>query len=310
MEIIEETKENYTRLLTAPFSAFERAEFCELNKGKVDELKYLIFNDGKNRFALAAGLRDGVVRLPFSASFSCFSCISKNSKIICCHEAVRALVEWAHRKGCRGIVFSLPPHCYAPAHLTYIYNALWGNGFALKDIEVNFEYLLENFRADDYEMDIDPKARQKLRAARKNGFHFEKTDDLDTVYDVIRRNREYRGFPLHMSLDDVRRTAAVLPADLFLLRDKEGVPAASALIYHVTDSILRVVYWGNTPESENLRPMNLLAFEVFRYYSLSPFKMIDIGHSTDDSVPNFGLCDFKQSVGCVSSPKFIFTRSL
>ena len=39
MEVIEETKENYTRLLTAPFSVFDRAEFCELNRNKVDELK-------------------------------------------------------------------------------------------------------------------------------------------------------------------------------------------------------------------------------------------------------------------------------
>ncbi len=310
MEIIETDKKNYENLMLCPFSVFDTVAFCELNRNKTDDLKYLVFYDGKNRFALAAGIKGDVLKLPFSASFAVLSPITRNNKIICFHESVRALSDWAKARGCRKVVFSLPPHFYEPTYLTMLYNALWNEGYRVEDIEVNFEYYLKDFSAEGYEMSIDPKARQKLRASLKNDLSFEKTDDLDTVYGIIKINREYRGFPLWMSLEDVRKTRQAVDMDFFLVRNSEGRPMASALVYHITDKIVRVIYWGNIPEGENLRVMNFLAFHVFEYYKRMSYEIIDIGHSTDDSIPNYGLCDFKQAIGCKSSPKFVFVKDL
>lgn len=309
MEIIEINRKEYDNLVKQPFSAFDTSVFCELNRTKVDDLKYLLFNDGKNRFYLIAGIKDGVVKFPFSASFAMLANVSLHNKIVCYHEAVKALSAWAAENGYKKIVFSLPPHFYNPTAITMLYNALFVNGFKIEDIEVNYEYYLKNF-SNTYEMDIDPKARQKLRASLKNNLTFEKTDDIETVYEVIRQNREYRGFPLWMSLSDVKATQPLINMDLFLARNSEGSPIASALIYRLTDKVLRVIYWGNTAESEELRPMNFLSYQVFKYYSDKPFEVIDIGHSTDDSIPNFGLCDFKQAIGCDCSPKFVMIKEL
>lgn len=307
MEIHEITRQEFDNLVKQPFSAFDNSAFCELNRSKVDMLKYLVFNDGKNRFYLIAGIKNNIVKFPFSASFAMLANISLHNKIICYHEAVKALNAWVAECGYKKIVFSLPPHFYNPTTITMLYNALFVSGFKIENIEVNYEYYLKNF-SDTYEMDIDPKARQKLRASLKNNLTFEKTNDIETVYEVIRQNREYRGFPLWMSLDDVKATQPLINMDLFLARDSEGKPVASALIYHMTDKILRVIYWGNTAESEELRPMNFLSYHVFKYYSDKPYEVIDIGHSTDDSIPNFGLCDFKQAIGCDCSPKFVMTK--
>lgn len=309
MQMTEITAKEYDLMPKAVCSVFDTTAFCQLNKPKVDRLAYLLFHDGKNRFVMAAGIKNSVLKIPFSASFAMLNEVSKHNKILCYHEAVKALNSWAMQNGCSRVVFSLPPHFYQPDKITLLSNALLQNGYSLDAFEVNYEYHLKNF-AEPYEMTIDPKARQKLRAAIKNGLTFEKTEDLPLAYEIIRQNRAYRGFPLWMSLADVQATQKVVPMDFFLVKDACGKPAASALIYHLTPEVLRVIYWGNTPESEELRPMNFLAYQVFKHYAGSKFRTIDIGHSTDDGIPNFGLCDFKQSIGCNCSPKCVFSKKI
>jgi len=39
-------------------------------------------------------------------------------------------------------------------------------------------------------------------------------------------------------------------------------------------------------------------------------RYIDIGPSTENSIPNYGLCEFKESIGCDISPKYTFYKYL
>ena len=45
---------------------------------------------------------------------------------------------------------------------------------------------------------------------------------------------------------------------------------------------------------------------IFKYYSSTHFKLVDIGISTENSVPNYGLCDYKKDIGCKCSVKNIW----
>lgn len=309
MEIIEVDNQEYGKLVLFPFTGFECKEFYALNAHKVDDVKYLIFNDGKNRFAFVGGLKNGVLKFPFSASFECFSEITKNNKILHYYNAVEALVKWSKEQNINKIVISLPPVYYNPSHITKMVNALYCNKFKVVNIDVNYEYFLENF-TDSYEMSIDIKSRQKLRASLKNNLSFEKTTDFSKVYEVIKANRIFKGFPLWMTLQDIIETSRVIPTDLFLVSNKDEVYVASALVHHICDGIVRVVYWGNIPESDDLKPMNFLSYHIFKYYYERNMKVIDIGISTEDSVPNYGLCDFKEGIGCSCSEKKIFELEL
>ena len=47
-----------------------------------------------------------------------------------------------------------------------IYNALYCSGFTIRNIDVNYEFLLKNFN-NDYEMLINPKSRQNLDHQKK-----------------------------------------------------------------------------------------------------------------------------------------------
>ena len=50
--------------------------------------------------------------------------------------------------------------------------------------------------------------------------------------------------------------------------------------------------------------MNFLAFKLFEYYA-EPKAFLDIGPSTEKGIPNVGLCNFKESIGCNVTPKFV-----
>lgn len=313
MQIIGLSKEEYKKLDIKYFSCFDTVDFVELNSKKVDSVKYFVFNNGKNRFALVAGLVvvDGkrVLKLPFSATFCCFSEITKDNRIEHYHDAVKVLCEWAITNDVSKIIFSLPPVFYDELHITKLSNALFCNGFSIKDYDVNFQYNLEKFD-ENYVSKLQIHPRQKLKNALKQNLSFEKTDDIETVYEIIKTNRKERGFPLWMSCDDLRKTCAVIESDFFLVRDCEKNPVASAYVQHITEKVVNVVYWGNLGSAESLRPMNFLAYKIFEYYAqlshISAVKFVSIGISTENSVPNFGLCDFKESIGCDVSAKIIF----
>ena len=279
MEIIEIDKSEYKRLVVKPFSKFETVEF--------------------------AGIKDNILKFPFSATYSMFSEVTQNNKINCYYETISALNNWAKNNNIKKIIINTPALSYDSMEITKLHNALLQNEFKIKSLDVNFEYNLENFD-DEYISKIHHSARKALKAAIKNNLKFKKTDDVKSVYEIIKRNREYRGFPLRMNLEEIIKTSKVIDSDYFIVTDSDDRGIASAFIHHLRDDLVRVVYWGNTPESEALRPVNFIAYNIFKFYKESGKKLVDIGTSTVDGQANYGLCDFKENIGCSCSPKINF----
>ena len=68
-------------------------------------------------------------------------------------------------------------------------------------------------------------------------------EDKQRAYNIIKINRESKGYPLKMTEKQVMDTITVVPAHLYIVSDgNEDV--AAALIYDVADSIAQIVYWG------------------------------------------------------------------
>lgn len=306
MNILDVEKEEYKKLVVNPFSKFDTVEFVELNKHKVDEVKYFIFNNGKNRFALIAGIKDGVLKSPFSATFGIFSEITKENKIEYYYEAINELINWAKTNNIKQIQINTPALSYSEPHITKFQNALINSNFRILNYDINFEFHLNKFNENNYIETIQRNARKNLKNALNNNLKFEKTDNIKLAYEIIKINRSQKGYPLWMSLNDVKNTNDIIKSDYFLISTSDNKPIASAYIHHLTDYVYRVVYWGNLMEDEQLRPINFLAYNLLKYYKNSQCKILDIGTSTLDSVANFGLCDFKESIGCTCSPKLSF----
>ncbi|QNH78085.1 hypothetical protein GGD92_07430 [Pseudomonas protegens] len=309
MNVIELSPEEYKKTVKAPFSVFDTVEFCQLNSAKVDSIKHLVFNNGKNRFGIIAGIKDGVLRAPFSAPYACFSEIGKNNKVASYSTIASSLLEYAKAQDLKKVRITFPPTVYDESHIARLYNSFYNAGFRISGCDLNFQYNLQCF-GDDYEATIDLKARQKLRSAVRSELSFQKTDDIKTVYDVIRENRAAKNYPLWMTYENILETIKVIKADFFIVYSKAREPIASAMVYEVSSDKVQVIYWGNLPNTEDLKPMNFMAYHIFDYYSKKGKVFFDIGPSTEFSIPNFGLCDFKQAIGCATSSKLTFEADL
>jgi hypothetical protein len=81
---------------------------------------------------------------------------------------------------------------------------------------------------------------------------------------------------------------------------------AAAIVYRVSPQICQLIYWGDAPGFESSRPMNMLALKMFELFKAMGVDYLDIGPSSEDGIPNAGLCAFKESVGCTGDLKYTF----
>ena len=148
-------------------------------------------------------------------------------------------------------------------------------------------------------------ARRSWLTACENELRFEVLggdEGIRKAYAVIRENREYKGYYLSMTEQDMLQTSQLIPTDSFIVSiDDQDI--ASAIVYHTAPGIVQVIYWGDLVESKAYKAMHFLAYHVFGYYRSIGIPTIDVGPAMLDNKPNYGLCEFKESIGCDIQPK-------
>ena len=312
MEIEEVTDEEFSKIISRPYHTFGSGPFANINKGKVDKVCYLLFKDGKYRLGLTAGIRENIFHTPFSSPFGGFIFLNDDIKIKFIDDAINKLTEWCMKRNFNSINFTIPPKIYHHSFLSKQANSLFRNGFIIEKIDLNYSFDLKYFNKN-YIQDIWHNARKNLKIAFTYEFTFKKCNSIEEnriAYEVIKKNRELRGFPLRMSWNEIVATTSIIPYDFFLIYNSNNIPIASAIVFHVSAEIVQVIYWGDLPEFNGLKTMNYLSYKIFEYYKSMDIRIVDIGPSTENSVPNYGLCEFKESIGCQIDEKFSFTKKL
>jgi hypothetical protein len=309
MEILEVSTSSYEGLIHAPYHIFGSATFNELNKGKCDKVYYLLFNEAKSRLGIIGGSIGNVFNSPFSAPFGGFVFLSEDIRLKYIEEAIDLLKNWAVEKGFTTINITLPPSIYGDDFITKQTNCLFRKGFAIAKIDLNYSINLNDF--DEKYIDrIWYNARKNLRIALNTDLYFVKCkSDVEKrlAYNIIQKNRKERGYILRMSWQQIVDTIQIIPADFFMVFNGNQIPIASAIVFNINPVIVQVVYWGDLTKFNRLKTMNFLSFKVFDYYKSMGKKIIDIGPSTENSLPNYGLCEFKESIGCSICTKLTFS---
>lgn len=310
MEVKEVSANEYSKYIK-PRIQYDRVEFNELNVGKVDSLHYILFFDTNVRFGLVYGVKNNEGFIPFSAPFGCIVNARKKWEVLQLDSALDVFEDYLIRKGLKGFRWILPPDFYDSTMITVLQNKLFRQKYMVEFQDLNYALDLMEIKENTYEKVADRNARRNIRIADKAGLYMiecKTVDERNTAYDVIKHNREYRGFPLRMSREQVMDTIEVVPADMFLIRYPNKKNAASAIVYHVTEDVVQVIYWGNEPGEEDSKPVNFLAYKLSEFYIANGYKYLDIGPSTENGFPNFGLCDFKRKIGCKAFPKMILKK--
>lgn len=287
---------------------YNSVPFARLNEHKVERVHFLAIGEDerKPRFGIILGERDGMLLSPFSAPFGGFV-EDKVQDIQHMEEAVRLLVDYASSKHL-GLAITLQPMAYDESQLSKWVSVFRRAGFS-SEMDLNYHFNLSRFPR--YKSFIDRSARKNLSHSMNEKLNLVELDSGDResvarAYNVIHCNREEHGYPLRMSFDQVWQTVTnVVNADFFVL-EHDGDDVAAAQVFHVAPGIAQVIYWGDKRQYSSLRPMNYLAYALFKYYYNHGLKILDIGPATENGIPNYGLCKFKENIGCEVSLKYGF----
>lgn len=311
MEVIEVDYKEFSNIFPEPYHVFGSGDFAELNSDKADKICFLLFKDNKYRLGLTAGIRNNELFSPFSAPFGGFVFFREEIKINQIEDALDTFLNWAKVQNLKSLHIILPPPIYNESFISKQINVLYRKKFSLEASDLNFSFQTSNL-TKEYSSIVWRNARKNLKIALESELSFYYCKDhteKQKAYQVIQTNREVRGFPLRMTWEEVENTIQLVKSDFFITYFKTEAVAA-AIVFHVANDIVQVIYWGDRPEYSHFRTMNFLSFKVFEYYRNQKIQIVDIGPSTENSIPNYGLCEFKESIGCDINTKPTLVKKL
>lgn len=310
---IENNKNDYIRIDTK--IAYNSLSFNELNKTKVEDVYYLIIKKGESlRFCLPIGINNSQAFLPFSAPFGYPETLKKEINISHYDDAICLIEDFLKERGGGANYFQInfPPLFYDENVISTWINTLINNKWIIKYADLNFAIDLKVINSlDDYYNQLTVMGRNTLKHALNDGFEFricENELDKQSAYGIIKLNKQAKNRPLWMTYEQVNNTMEQIKSKWFIV-EYNKVAVASALVYQVSSKVAQIIYWGDIPNNKS-RAMNYLAYSLVFYCKKKGYEYLDVGISTEDGVKNYGLCFFKESVGCSKSIKLTLCKNL
>lgn len=279
--------------------------FVELNKAKADVIIRLADVSDKPSVGIIAGVKDGILRSPFSAPFGGFHFRKEILHIGELDDFLSTLKDYIISKNYKGIELILPPDIYHATFNAKTVNSLVRNEFQYHTPDLTSWIDLHNFNGAFTQKNSKEYYRQALR----NDLLFEQVSDEKEerqIFEVIRENRARFGRPIYMTFEDILNTGKLWPVDFFKVESPENKIVASAIFYRCHPDICYAVFWGDTEEGRPLRAMDFLAFNLWSLYKEAGFRYLDFGTSTDSGIPNEGLLRFKESHEAITSLRYKF----
>ena len=301
MTVIELASKRFDADFSRKATVYDTTQFAALNAHKAEETVYLgIYRDDdatRPLLGLITGRRGDTLYAPFSAPFAMmrFNAIPTLLQVFQAIEVLQTYLKRTNRK----LQWTLPPPIYGGTLNAMVIGALEALG--AKKLYNNFNQHFPAEKASVFEESLESRTRNKLRTAQRRGLYTCEISNKDftQAYSVILANRLEHGYPLRMSAEDVEKTIKIIPAKFFVTVDPVEGDIAACQAFKSANDIWQIIYWGDRSEFSRLRPMNLLAYDVMRILCADPdIKGVDIGPSSENGTPNYGLADFKASIGC------------
>jgi hypothetical protein len=219
---------------------------------------------------------------------------------------IQQSVAYLLLKGAKSLSIKLAPSSHGPEVFSVTCNVLLRLGFLVESKELNYD-LRVNERS--YLERIDYGNVKRIKKCLREGFHaFElETSRFEEASEVIALNRLRRGYPISMTYDQIQEMVLTFPGRIVCFgiasdATKKKLVASSVCIL-INSKILYVFYWGDIAEMETLSPVAMLASHIYEYMQKNDYEMLDVGTSTINGEPVYGLVNFKRSLGFSESLK-------
>lgn len=220
---------------------------------------------------------------------------------------IACILNYLREKKAAAFSIKLPPYSHDLALSSLMSNILLRNGFALTNHELN------------YHMDVTDEAmidrvsygnKKRINKCKKNGFVAQQhaLTDIAKVYEVIKVNRARKGFPMTMTLAQMLEMTALFPERYYLFSvrhqtESADMMVASAICIALSNTVLYVFYWGDIAGYERYSPITLLATKIYECCQQAGFTQLDVGTSSLNGEPSYGIAQFKRNLGFVESFK-------
>jgi len=299
---------SYRQYFPVDPNPFISEKFIELNRYKVDRVVRLVDDSSQPVIGLVAGIKNGVLKSPFSAPFGGFHFRKENIYSSEIDRFLQLLSDYAESILLNRIEIITPPDIY---HMTFnakMVNSLVRQGYQPALPEITNWVDLTRFDG----MFRQKNSREYYRQAQRNNLVFsvaQNEREKEIIYDLICENRTKFGRPIYMTLDNILSTGEIWPVEFFKVESENNI-VASAIFYRNHNEICYAVYWGDNDEGRPLRAMDFLLLNLFVYYKEAGFRYMDLGISTENGIPNEGLLRFKESHEAISSLRYRFTLEI
>ena len=306
--LVETDISTYRRHFPVDSSPFISERFIELNRDKVDRIIRLVDESGEPVIGLVAGIKDGILKSPFSAPFGGFHFRKENIYISEIDRFLHLLSDYATSRFLKAIEIITPPDIYHQTFNAKIVNSLIRQGYQFIFPEITNWVNLERFDG----LFSQKNSREYYRQAQRNNLVFSMAKnerDKERIYNLICENRSKFGRPVYMTLDNILSTGEIWPVEFFKVESEKNI-VASAIFYRNHHEICYAVYWGDNDEGRPLRAMDFLLLNLFTFYKEAGFRYMDLGISTENGIPNEGLLRFKESHEALSSIRYRFTLEI
>ena len=211
---------------------------------------------------------------------------------------VSKLIDYSRNNGFEGIQLTIPPVFYSQRLSNYIEYSLLFNGFDYLKRDVTSILAIENSE-DQILNKFKPSHQRALRKSKKLGVTTRITERVDEFYSILKNNLKIRhGVDPTHSLTELKSLIKLFPDSINIFGafyDQQMIAGVLNII--VKEGVALAFYISHKEDFQELRPLNLLFFDIFNWGLKNNIKVYDFGTFTDNGVPNMGLGRFKESFG-------------
>jgi hypothetical protein len=254
-------------------------------------------------------IRNGVVRSPFKGTYGGIS-LSEELSFEVIYDLIGELLAYLKERGISVVELVSGPFSHNLNKSSVILNVFLAKGFFISNHEINHsitvdeEFLVNKMMRNN---------RKRYNKCLKENFRFEccSISDIEDIYDLIKENRESNGYRMSMSIDAIIDMHKIFPDNLhfFCVKKLHEIVAASICL-KLSGDVLYVFYWADRIGYEAFSPVVFLANGIYDFSKEFGFKILDIGTSSLNGIPNQGLIKFKENLGFSISPKLTFTINI
>lgn len=280
---------------------FHKIQFLNYHPPSRFKFHHLIFQKESNPVALLPGmLNDGIYKSPAGASFG--GIVMDDMSFRKADIIVNKFLEYCENTGIKEVYLTLPPIVYSKEMNKNLEYVLLYNGFSYSTNMYTSVINLSELGEDPIKK-FHQNARNAIRKGEKSDLKVKLSDDYETFYPILLKNKEKFQVSVTHSLEELKKLNNLLPDSLklFLVYRKRTLLGGS-LIFVCNERALLAFYIALDYDYQKFRPINYLLYEIIKWGQKNGFKYLDLGVNQEESKDNpmevnKGLISFKASMG-------------